>query len=455
MRWSAFFFFSATILLSVPVAVVCAECLAWLLPKRRNRASKVTQPLPEREPLVVLILAHDQESCLAETLRSVKSQLRKDDQILLVADNCADRTVEIAREEGAEVIERLAPPQRGMGRALGFGLDHLKKMKRMPRVTIVIDADCTVEAGAIEALAARVIAIGRPVQAIYLSDPPIGGSTWQNLFSEMALLVRNAIRPGGANRLGLPCLFTGSGMAFPWHVLSAAKLSHGNPEEDTRLGIGLAIAGCPAALCEEALVVSRLPGGERAARTQQTHWEWAHFMTLLTQVPRLISVGFRKRKLAPLTLALDLCVPPIAVLALLIFATILASAGAAIFTGGSWFPAQVLVCGAALLFLSLTIGCARFGRASLPAAALLTLLMDIWETLSIYFFIISHFISHLSSLLIAHLRAYRIRTSRSATAVESAAEITADGAMLANEAETMPMVQATVPAEPGPERLAG
>ena len=174
--------------------------------------------------LVVLIPANDEEKFLAETLRSVKSQLRAGDQILVVADNCVDQTAQIARDAGAEVIERVAPLRRGKGHALSFGVDHLKQTKRMPRVTIVIDADCKVEAGAIEALAARVIAIGRPVQAIYLLDQPANEPTPQTMLSWMAFLVRNGIRPGGANRLGLPCHLTGSGMAHPWHVLSSVKL---------------------------------------------------------------------------------------------------------------------------------------------------------------------------------------------------------------------------------------
>ncbi len=456
MRWSAFFILLATILLLIPVGVICIECLAWLLPKTWKRTKKVVQQhLHEREPLMVLIPARDEESCLAQTLRSVKSQLRADDQILVVADNCVDRTADIAREEGAEVVERLAPLEPGKGHALSFGVEHLKNTRRMPRVTIFIDADCLVEAGAIEALAARVIAIGRPVQAIYLPDQPVGSRTWQSLFSELVVLTRNGIRPGGANRMGLPCLVTGSGMAFPWHVLSAAKLSSGNRVEDMRLGINLALAGCPAAFCDKARVVAQPRSGEHVARMQQTPWRQGHLMTVLRQAPRLVSAGFHKRKIAPMTLALDLCVPQLSVLAALILATLVASVGAAIFARGSWRPAEVLACGSVLLFFSLTIGCAKFGRASLPAATVRTLLMDLWEKLSIYLSIVSHVISHVVSLLMYYVRTYRLRTSRSATPVGSAAEAALDGVTLENEAGAMSMVQATVPPEPGPERLAG
>ena len=82
--------------------------------------------------------------------------------------------------------------------------------------------------------------------------------------------------------------------------------------------------------------------------------------------------------------------------------------------------------------------------------------MDLWEKLSIYLSIVSHVISHVVSLLMYYVRTYRLRTSRSATPVGSAAEAALDGVTRwENEAVAMSMVQATVPPEPGPERLAG
>jgi cellulose synthase/poly-beta-1,6-N-acetylglucosamine synthase-like glycosyltransferase len=380
MIFSDFFFIAASILLLIPVGVVCVESLGWLVPKRRN----LPQGNLEREPLVVLIPAHNEEKCLAETLRNVKSQLRDGDQILVVADNCVDQTSQIARDAGAEVIERVAPLRRGKGHALSFGVEHIKQTKRMPRVTIVVDADCTVEAGAIEALAARVIAIGRPVQAMYLLEQSAGESSSQNKLSWMAFLVRNGIRPGGANRLGLPCHLTGSGMAFPWHVLSSVTLDGEHLVEDMQFGVDLAIAGSPAALCEEARILRRPAVDQEAARAQQARWEHGHLVTAVTQVPQLVAVAFRKRKLAPLTLALDLCVPPLSLLAVLIVATFMGSVGMAFFARGTWLPMEMLVCGSAMMFFCLTVGCASFGQPSLPGEALLALPTYIKWKLPIY-----------------------------------------------------------------------
>ena len=95
--------------------------------------------------IAVLIPAHNEESVISETIKALKSQLNSGDQLLLVADNCTDNTASIARDQGAEVLERVDPENRGKGYALSFGINHLKDSGNTPEVVIVIDADCIVE----------------------------------------------------------------------------------------------------------------------------------------------------------------------------------------------------------------------------------------------------------------------------------------------------------------------
>jgi cellulose synthase/poly-beta-1,6-N-acetylglucosamine synthase-like glycosyltransferase len=369
------------------VGIVCVQCLAWLLPKRKGAAMQTVAP---RGPLVVLIPAHDEETCVDATLRSVKSQLKEGDRILLVADNCTDQTAAAARETGAEVIERNDPVRRGKGWALSFGVDYLRRCEAAPGVTIMIDADCTAEPGAIDALAAQAEATGAPVQAVYLLEQPSGASNMHSIFSGMAFLVRNGVRPGGFRRLGLPCQLTGSGMAFPWHVLNKAKLGGDNLVEDMQLGLDLAIAGWPASLCEEARILGRLPLDAQAAKTQRTRWEHGQIATSLTQSPRLVWAGLTKGKPALLALAMDLAVPPLSLLALLIAGVIVVSAALAIFGRVSWGPVEMLVGGIVALFISLSIACAKFGRISLPLMTLLYLPKYILWKAPIYFGFLWH-----------------------------------------------------------------
>src|SRR5205085_5481634 len=107
--------------------------------------------------------------------------------------------------------------------------------------------------------------------AYVLLEPP--QASYKQRLSAFAFKFKNVVRPLGLDRLGAPCLLTGTGMAFPWAVLRGASLATGNIVEDMRLGIDLAAAGHPPRLCAEAHVRSALPAGGRAAVAQRRRWE--------------------------------------------------------------------------------------------------------------------------------------------------------------------------------------
>jgi cellulose synthase/poly-beta-1,6-N-acetylglucosamine synthase-like glycosyltransferase len=143
----------------------------------------------------------------------------------------------------------------------------------------------------------------------------------------------------------LPCLLTGTGMAFPWRVLRKATLASGNIVEDIQLGLDLACAGFPPRLCPAARVQGVLPCGRAAAFRQRTRWEHGHLATLLTQVPRLLWQAVRRCQPALLGLALELSVPPQAILVLMVSGAG-AAAGLRGQCGSAWLPAQLLLWGA-------------------------------------------------------------------------------------------------------------
>jgi len=65
--------------------------------------------------LVVLVPAHNEENQIAETLQSLLRQTMQADRIVVVADNCTDRTVEIASQFPVTVMETINNPHRKAG----------------------------------------------------------------------------------------------------------------------------------------------------------------------------------------------------------------------------------------------------------------------------------------------------------------------------------------------------
>src|SRR5579864_283606 len=74
--------------------------------------------------VVALIAAHNEEECLADTLASLAAQAWALDRVVVIADNCTDATVEIARSCGVEAIQSVDNHARKAG-ALNQGFAAL------------------------------------------------------------------------------------------------------------------------------------------------------------------------------------------------------------------------------------------------------------------------------------------------------------------------------------------
>ena len=79
----------------------------------------------------MLVPAHDEEAVLGATLDSLADQIRPPDRVLVVADNCTDATVEVARGRGVDVVETVGNVEKKAG-ALNQQLARLLRLRTLP-----------------------------------------------------------------------------------------------------------------------------------------------------------------------------------------------------------------------------------------------------------------------------------------------------------------------------------
>ena len=328
--------------------------LQVLLAPRRPALAAATG---SRLPVAVLIPAHNEALGIAATLQPLMQQIRPGDRVVVVADNCTDDTALIARCCGAEAVERHDLLLRGKGHALNHGVQHLSADP--PDVLVMLDADCMIHPGALDRLAQVCRATAMPCQALYLMRSPVPASL-RLRFAEFAWTVKNQVRPAGSQRIGGPCQLMGTGMAFPWPLISKASLASGHLAEDMKLGAELAAAGHAPAFVPSALVTSVFPTGDAATRSQRRRWEQGHLATIFKDGPALVGHAVRQRSLATLLFAFDLMVPPLALLVLLLLA--LAAAGLVLMFLWGWAMPLGLA-GIGVICVVLAIGLAWFRHA--------------------------------------------------------------------------------------------
>ena len=366
--WLDYLEYAITAILLTPTAVVCAECLAALFGRVRPASASVRPD--DAGDIAVLVPAHDEQEGLAATLSNIQAQLRPGDRLIVIADNCTDFTASVAASSGAEVVERDDPLLRGKGYALDAGIARLRHDP--PNYVIMIDADCSLFEGALDALVAQAYRTAKPAQAVYLmrSADTSGRVAPRDAISVFAFLVKNWVRPLGLRRLGMPCLLTGTGMIFSWSTISSITLASGNIVEDMQLSLDLAIAGHAPLLCESANVTATLPDSDRAADTQRRRWEHGHLRTLFTQLPRLLWHSARHLDPRLAILALEVGVPPLSLLVMLML-LVLAGAIAFGFSTHHWAPAIALASGIIALTVVIALAWLRFARPIIPGRSLL------------------------------------------------------------------------------------
>jgi cellulose synthase/poly-beta-1,6-N-acetylglucosamine synthase-like glycosyltransferase len=302
-------FYLVLLLLAIPVLTFAFQILMAILPGYRRAAI-----VPSHERIAILIPAHNESGGIAHTLQSIKQQATANTRIVVVADNCSDNTAEVARLAGVEAIERFDQEKRGKGYALDFGLQFLKQSP--PDILMVFDADCQIDTGTVDALANAVVSRKSAIQALYLIQSNPNGDI-KSKIAEFAYVVKSWTRPLGFHRLGLPMQLMGSGMAFPWHQIENADLVHGSIVEDMKLGIDLAIAYRAPGFCPEAYVTSLFPEHDSGTESQRKRWEHGHISMIVKEGLPLLVKGIKSFNISIVAMALDLIVPPLALLFLL------------------------------------------------------------------------------------------------------------------------------------------
>lgn len=383
--WLEIALLTAAVALLIPSAVLFVECLAAA---RAPMGAFVPSAAARRPRIAVLIPAHDEAGQIGATVEALVSELGAGDRVVVIADNCTDATAAVVmgvastpRAGTVSVVERNDPQNVGKGFAISFGVETLDADP--PEIVVLVDADCRVSQGALAALADEALRAGRPVQGEYVfSVPPRAGPLAS--VSALAALVRNRVRPRGLKALGLPCLLTGSGMAFPWRVLRDAPGTHGNLVEDMVLGLELSLRGCPPLLCTQAQISSELPVGQKAALRQRRRWEHGQLHTLKTFAPRLLAAGLARRNAGLVGLAADLSVPPLALLVVLQLAWLATTS--ILWTTGLAGAAPLTLAIAGLGATAVAVGVAwwRFARAIVPARTFLAIPFYVLWKLPLY-----------------------------------------------------------------------
>lgn len=232
--------------------------------------------------VTVLIPAHNEEATLPQTIASLLAQGHPPERIIVVADNCTDSTVAVARRAGVEVFESVGNKHKKAG-ALNQALRQLLPTQGDNDTVMIVDADTLLDDGFIEAAVARFTA-DRALMAIgglFYGEDGAGmlGQFQRNEYRRYSRDIRR--------RDGRVFVLTGTSSIFRPEALRTVAQSRGSSipgipgdvydtaalTEDNELTIALKSLGALMISPSQCTVVTELMPTWRALWNQRLRWQ--------------------------------------------------------------------------------------------------------------------------------------------------------------------------------------
>jgi len=311
-------------------------------------------PRPEDAPqsrFLIVIPAHDEESGIARTVQSCRSVAYPESLcgVVVIADNCADRTAAVAAGAGARVVERFDAEKKSKGYAIEYLIEKLVASGEFDALDalVIVDADTTIDAGLLRAFD-RDLRRGRDwIQCYYTVANP--EQSWRTRLMTYAFSLFNGVLPLGLNALGASASFRGNGMCFSTRGLRRTPWRAHGLVEDIEYSWTIRMAGEWIAFEPAVSVAGAMVGsGGPAAAHQRRRWEFGRrdlrrkFLAPLLRSDRL---GWWEKILSVCELTM-LPMGPLLSVSLLVLALDLLASSAA---GREWSVARGSLLGFSLL----------------------------------------------------------------------------------------------------------
>lgn len=223
-------------------------------------------------------MAHDEECVIGSTVEGVMNALSTEDKLFVVADNCADATVNIAKQAGASVVIRNNGSAIGKGDALAWFLRNYRQDILDYSLVVVLDADSEIKSDFIVPLKTNKINERNVYQCFvyprFNQEAPIGK------LAALSELLDQHVNDKIRKTLKWPVRLRGTGMIFPPEILIEVSNEVHTHVEDIALSLLLTARGIQINRIDEVIVFDPKPASSVEAAQQRARWFRGQFQAI-------------------------------------------------------------------------------------------------------------------------------------------------------------------------------
>lgn len=295
----------------VQVLIFVAGCyffgisiFGWI--KRKETGAEA---YPPSKKFALVIAAHNEELVIGHIIDSLSRQNypRYLYDIFVIADNCTDRTADIAEQHGAMVYKRFNSEERGKGYALEWMFNKIYAMENKYDVVSVFDADNVVSSNYLQEMNKQLCKGHKVVQGYIDSKNPY--DSWITCSYSIAFWIANRIFQLPRYYLGLTCGLCGTGFCIDLSILKEIGWGATCLTEDLEFTMKLAFNGKKVAWAHKAVVYDEKPLTLKQSWKQRIRWMQGHADCASRFLLPLFGKAFKEGDLAAFDCAIYLFQP--------------------------------------------------------------------------------------------------------------------------------------------------
>lgn len=275
---------------------------------RKRKEKDPGEYLPQKK-FALVVAAHNEETVIAHIVDSLNRQNYPGNlfDVFVIADNCTDRTAEIAEEHGAKVYKRLNNSARGKGHAIEWMFAQIFNMEEKYDAICVFDADNLVTSNYLLEMNRQLCKGHKVIQGYIDSKNPF--DSWITCSYSIAFWLSNRLFQLPRYYLGLSCGLCGTGFCVDVDVLKEIGWGATCLTEDLEFTMKLALSNYKVAWANNAVVYDEKPITLKQSWNQRKRWMQGHADCASRFLGPLFSKAFKEGNLIAFDCAVYLFQP--------------------------------------------------------------------------------------------------------------------------------------------------
>ena len=240
------------------------------------------KPLKEdkQHRFMTIIPAHNEEKVVVNLIESLKKLDYPKDlyDIYVIADNCTDKTAEVAKKAGAIVYERFDEAHKTKGHALQWFLTHKIEEDAPYDAFCIFDADNIVDENFLKVMNKKLCQGEEVVQGY--KDIKNPSDSWVSAGYAIFYWTMHRFYHLARYNIGLSPLMNGTGFMVKFDVIKPQGWNTKTLTEDIEFSLKRIIEGKKLGWARDAIVYDEQPVGFKQSWTQRSRWTVGHMQCL-------------------------------------------------------------------------------------------------------------------------------------------------------------------------------